>query len=830
MPPAAHRLGDREPRSTFCIATDREGATTRLLIEIRRVMQGTSSERRGAALAIACLYFLSGLTGLVYEVTFSKYLSYVFGATAYASSAVLVAFMGGLSAGAALAARWNDRLERRYFFYGAVEILVGCFCAASPWLFTAIGDVYVALARALPASLPVLVVVRWLLATSVVFVPAAGMGATLPLLAPAVGREGDARGLSRLYALNILGGAAGSLAAAYVVVPALGLGATMRAAALVNLAIGATAMALGRGARTRSADAPAFPREARATPSGGDLDWAPYALAAGSGLLVFAAEVVYVHMLALVIGTSVYAFGLMLAIFLVCLGFGATIAPRLFGRTPWSAPLAAATAGLSLVATVPIWDHLPGLFDAMAPYATTWALRETGRGAVAFIALVVPATAMGTLFPIVLRSVAPRSDVGAKVGRLTAVNTLGSIAGSLASGFVLLPRWGSQTSMLAIAMGYAALAVGSALSLGAPVKGRRGRWLVIGAGLATLVVASLTPRWDLIKLTSGANVYFESGPEPDGIEMVREDVHGGVTTVVRSGEMLTLYTNGKFQGNNGYELEAQRAFAHIPCLLAERHDRAFTIGLGTGTTAGTLAAYPFRRIDVAEISPAIAFAAEKYFANINGNIFADPRFRLLGEDGRNALLVSTDRYDVIGIEISSIWFAGAGNVYSREFYTIVRSRLAPGGVLQQWVQFHHMRRRELASVLATVRSVFAHVALYAHGNQGIIVAGDKPLLISGERAGTLAARPAVAALLDGASLAALGGDLLVMDEALDRFVADSAREARMTIEELWSTDDNLYLEYATPKNNVAGMPSIEQTIDMVARYRPADLAADGVRR
>jgi len=133
--------------------------------------------------------------------------------------------------------------------------------------------------------------------------------------------------------------------------------------------------------------------------------------------------------------------------------------------------------------------------------------------------------------------------------------------------------------------------------------------------------------------------------------MVREDVHGGVTTVVRSGEMLTLYTNGKFQGNNGYELEAQRAFAHIPCLLAERHERAFTIGLGTGTTAGTLAAYPFSRIEVAEISPAIAFAAEKYFGNINGNIFADPRFRLLGEDGRNALLVSTDRYDVIAAQL-----------------------------------------------------------------------------------------------------------------------------------------------------------------------------------
>jgi spermidine synthase len=379
--------------------------------------------------------------------------------------------------------------------------------------------------------------------------------------------------------------------------------------------------------------------------------------------------------------------------------------------------------------------------------------------------------------------------------------------------------------LLVIAGGYGALGLGAALSARARAMGAA-RFAVMGAVLATVVLGWRSPRWDLVKLTSGANVYFESGPEPDAIEMVREDVHGGVTTVVRSGDMLTLYTNGKFQGNNGYELEAQRAFAHIPCLLNQRHERAFLIGLGTGTTAGTLAAYPFRRIDVAEISPAIAFAAKTYFGNINGDVFADPRFVLLNEDGRNALLVSTARYDLIGIEVSSIWFAGAANLYSREFYGIVRGRLARGGVLQQWVQFHHMRRRELASVLGTVRSVFPHVALYAHGNQGIIVAGDEPLTMSRARADLLAARPAVAALLDGASLADLAGDLLVMDDALDRFVADSAKEAEVSVQALWSTDDNLYLEYATPKNNVSGTPSIEQTIDMVARYRPANLAAD----
>jgi spermidine synthase len=794
------------------------------------VIQRAANATHRRLFTIAVLYFLSGLTGLVYEVTFSKYLSYIFGVTAYASSAVLVAFMGGLSFGAVLVARWDARIEHRFIFYGAAEVLVGCFCALSPWFFRVIGEMYVAMARSLPASLPALVGVRWLIATAIVFVPAAGMGATLPLLAPAVSGRDDERWVPRLYALNVLGGAGGSLLAAYLIVPTLGLAATMRATAIVNFAIGATAIWLGRQQGADAPNSPPAPGSGARAVARSDDDEGPrraarLALAVGSGLLVFAAEVVYVHMLALVIGTSVYAFGLMLAIFLVCLGIGAAVAPSWSARVELAAPIAAATAGLALAATTPLWDHLPQLFDVMAPFATTWIVREMCRGLVAFIALALPAMAMGTLFPTVLCEVAGHPDVGAEVGKLTALNTIGSIGGALCGGFLLLPRWGSQTSMLIIAAGYAVLALAT-IWIGGVVRSRgRERMIVAGVCLGTLIVALATPRWDLAKLTSGANVYFGSSAAPGRIEMAREDVHGGVTTVARQGDVLTLYTNGKFQGDNGPELRDQRALAHIPVLLAERYRRAFLIGLGTGTTAGTIAAYPFEHIDVAEISPAIAQAAATYFADINGNVFDDPRFRLLLEDGRHALLVSRERYDLIGIEISSIWFAGAANLYNREFYELARARLAPDGVLQQWVQLHHIRRRELASVLATVRSAFPHVGLYAHGHQGIIVAAEKALYMSRRRADELASRPRVAALLQGASLANLAGDLLLIDEALDRFISDSATEAQIGVDELLSTDDNLYLEYATPKNNISRVPSIFQTIDMLVNYRPHDLAA-----
>jgi spermidine synthase len=125
---------------------------------------------------------------------------------------------------------------------------------------------------------------------------------------------------------------------------------------------------------------------------------------------------------------------------------------------------------------------------------------------------------------------------------------------------------------------------------------------------ASLLAVLLLPRWDLAALTSGANVYFEGHKVDARLLSIREDVQGGVTTVTEAEGVKTLYTNGKFQGNTGWEMNAQRLFAHYPSLFVERFDAALVIGLGTATTLGTLTAYPWRSIDVAEISPAIVEA------------------------------------------------------------------------------------------------------------------------------------------------------------------------------------------------------------------------------
>jgi spermidine synthase len=757
---------------------------------------------RAAFATIAALYFASGAVGLVDEVIFFKYLSLSFGATAYASSAVLVAFMGGLALGAALAARFDAHIARPLIVYGALEVAVGVACAVSPQLFAAVGHAYVAVAPGI-SSLAALHLARGALAGAVVLVPTIAMGATLPLVARVAGASaGGDRRVAWLYGLNTAGGAVGSLLGTYLIVPGLGLSTSLRAGACISVGIGVTAMAIAGRLR---ASGPANEAEEAEEEAPGASPPAPRAVnlrpiwiaAAASGLLVFASEVVFVHLLALVAGTSVYVFGLVLCVFLVALSAGAS-ASRVLARRAGEAALSTSLAitALALAISIPFWDRLPELFVRAGPYVASWPAREAVRGIVAALAIGLPATCMGTTFPLVLASLAPLDDRGRQVGRATAINTIAAIAGSLVGGFALLPWLGSQRALGCIAVAYGA----TALAVGAP---RRRTGLVLA--IAAAVAVAVAPRWDLARLASGTNVYFERQPEQGRVVWIDEDVHGGIVTVTLEGARHTLWTNGKYQGDDGFQMQAQLAFAEIPAMFVPRFDRALVVGVGTGTTIGALARYPFGHVDVAELSPGIIAAARTFFGSVNEGALDNPRFSVRLEDGRNLLLVGRAAYDLVTIELTSIWFAGAGNLYNREFYQVAAGRLTPGGVLSQWIQLHHTTLREIASQMATARTVFPHAAFFVRGDQGFLELGLAPLV----------ARPHAPADTD---------DLVLADDTLDRFVDDVVREAGTTRDAIVSTDDNLRLEYATPRNNVPGRPSPGEMAATLRKWRVAEVA------
>jgi spermidine synthase len=329
--------------------------------------------------------------------------------------------------------------------------------------------------------------------------------------------------------------------------------------------------------------------------------------------------------------------------------------------------------------------------------------------------------------------------------------------------------------------------------------------------------------WDRLSLTSGTNVYFRTHHVTRGsrLDFWHEDASGIVTVVSRdvgTRVVRTLLTNGKFQGNDAGEVAAQIAIALLPCAAVDRRDRALVIGLGTGQSAEVVHTAGFAAVEVAEISRGIVLAAREHFVHVNRGVLDAPGVTLLLEDGRNHLLRGGLPYDLVSIELSSVWFVGVNNLYSREFYALVAKRMTPGAVLQQWIQFHHLAVAEVASVLATVRRVFPFVELWFVGGQGIILASDRPVAVTRERIQRLAAMPSL--LSHFTTLSALGG---LTPEALAERRLLSAKDVDVVAG--WTlahgvpvnTDTNRFLEYATPRHALDGSLSAEQMAADLAR-------------
>jgi spermidine synthase len=261
-----------------------------------------------------------------------------------------------------------------------------------------------------------------------------------------------------------------------------------------------------------------------------------------------------------------------------------------------------------------------------------------------------------------------------------------------------------------------------------------------------------------------------------------------------------MLTNGKFQGNNGSEVIDQERFALIPNLFVHSPRRALNIGLGTGTTLGVIAQFPYEEIEVAELARDIVYAADAYFSDVNRHSLRDPRVRVHLEDGRNYLVLNRKDhlFDLISIELTSIWFAGAGNLYNDEFYKLAVHNMTADGVLQQWIQLHHMTIDDIAVILRTIKNNFKYVQLWVPQRQGVIIASNRPLILMTERMNELRKGfPAKHFLLEEPWT--ILGELLLTNAQIDRFLEKYRRQGK----EL-STDLNLHLEYSTPKGNALG--------------------------
>jgi spermidine synthase len=760
--------------------------------------------------AVAAAFFLSGFAGLLYEVVFEKALALTFGSTARAATTVLATYMGGIALGAFLGGRLGARRSDPLRLYALCEGGIALLAALSPLTFRGVRAAYVVLAGGGDPARPSLTWLQLALGAAVLLPPTLLMGITMPVVTRHFSDRRQTLGVSvgTLYGANTLGAALGATLAGYALLPSLGVSGTTWLAVAANLTVAVVGLRLHERARDLPpAAAPAAGSDTAALPARGDAA-VPLVVLTVGGVVTLALEVVYVHLLAVVAGNSAYAFALMLGCFLLALGCGAALMRRALagGIVDAASALAWGQLGVAgcLLGGVFLWNAVPDYFAGFEryPLARSFGAREVVRFGVCALAMAPPAACIGAAYPAAMEWIGRSSARPvAAFGRASALNTAGNIVGALV-GALLVARLGSLRSLQLLATISALLGIIAVVGVA-----RRRRLAALAPLVAVAALALAQPRaFDLSRLASGANVYFAYQSYGTVIDHA-ESLDGGLTTVAESRDpdgsrVLTLLTNGKFQGDDSprREVAAQWGFALYPLLHTAGRDRALVIGFGTGTTTAATRDAGFATVDVVDLSRDILQLADRYFGRVNGGVLHAPGVSAHVTDGRNWLLLCRQRYDLITIEVTSIWFAGAAALYNRELYELAAGALGERGVLQQWMQLHRLSPADLASILASVRAVFPHVTLYTSGTQGAIVACRHECAPNAETLARLDATPALqpALALFGGHAGALLRQQLLDDAAIARLLAASAGDSA----ELVSTDDNLFLEYDTPRGNV----------------------------
>lgn len=680
--------------------------------------QETNSARADSPLPLYVLFILSGIAGLIYEVMWMRNFSLVFGSTTRAASAVLAAFFFGMAIGNRLGGRWAKDRNGALLRYGLAEfaIAVGALIALA-WL-KLYQAYYPELYQSKLAAGGGLTAIQLLLAFIAMAPPCVAMGATLPLISRTIVTRAShlGRRVSGIYALNTLGATAGVLLSGFILPVWIGTRGAVYLAALINLTVGVWALILWHKASRRKDDsagssetAPASPNVVPQEDANADrTDPWIIVVAAASGFGTLAMEVLYTRLLVNANDSSVYSFALVLATFLVSLAIGSAVVSAVVDRlrNPWK--LIAWTAAPAAVAIL----LSPTIFRIVLMDIQIRRIGHSGYfiWLIIFSMLVMGPSVifMGMTLPAAWK-IATRAvgDVGRGVGRLTSVNTLAAVVGSMTAGFILIPTIGTGAGFAVIAAIYGWVTIIAAF------RAARGAvpWLAsvtIVAGLTFLFVQGY---WQV------RPIYEEEDQEV----VCYNEGESGTVAIIRTPEgVLDLTLNSRYvmASDAPVAVLLQKAQGRLGLLLHGNPKSVAFIGVATGIGISSVTEFPsIQRVVAMELIPGV-MRVVNVFDSANDRILDDPRVEIILADGRNHLYGTLERFDVIVGDLFVPWHAGTAYLYTREHFQNVRNRLNEGGFFVQWLQMNQVSMQEMRIITATFTDVFEESQLWLSQQPG----------------------------------------------------------------------------------------------------------------
>jgi len=680
-------------------------------------------------------FFLSGAAGLIYEIAWSKSLGLLFGHTVYANATVLAIFMLGLAGGSVWLGIKSEESQRPIALYGWIELGIAATGAASLPALTGLRWLYYAVHPYIDNSTISLLVVRAGGAVLVLAVPSFLMGGTLPILLRGLVPPGHnslsqiSKQIGRLYWVNTFGAVVGAGAAGFLLLPGVGLRLSVATAALLNLCAGGIALLVAAPRSTNiqlQSKASPRPSENKNHQSGNTTTvWfllVAFGLVGGTAICY---EIASTRLLATTLGSSTYAFTIVLATFLLGIALGSAFYEYWSRRHQSSIKIFAVTqscisiaALLFLVSLRELPNLLPPIFK-MASDSFRGLL--VGQFLVAGLALLPAAAVFGFNFPAVIALLTSISNDNRRPGESTgtayAVNTLGAVLSAVVTGFFLIPSFGSfrvialaavANVLVAFALEWfcsprrpAVLSVNVVLLLCAIIVG----WssLFYDRALASF---STVLYWNLHQVP----LTVQEAADTEDIVFLEDGLNATIS-VSRSDNYVGLRTNGKVDASSA-DTNTQILLADLGAVFHPNPRRILIIGLGSGMTASAVSRFPeVEQIDCVEIEPAVLHAAP-HLTKLSRGVLKDTRLHLILDDARNTLLTSRQQYDLVISEPSNPWIAGVATLFTDEFYAAVTKRLAPGGMFIQWVQGYSLEPSDLRMILATITPRFNDVTLW----------------------------------------------------------------------------------------------------------------------
>lgn len=689
---------------------------------------------------IYLLFFFSGMSALMYEVIWMKDLTLVMGNTVHSTTTVLAGFMAGLALGSFFFGRLVDKSDRSPLtLYAYLELGIGLFAFAFPFLIQTFKTVYIFLHHLLGLNLLIFTILRFLVSFALLLVPTILMGATLPVLSKYVeeGYDNIGKRIGLLYAINTLGAVVGILSTGYVLLGLSGIKATTKTAIMINLFVAFLAILLEKKQSQKQSikESPLITQQKsipHLTYDNLPLGMNRIALIAYffSGFLALGYEVLWMRVFIPFLYSSTYSFSTMLAAFLVGLSVGSWIFSRYVDR--WKALLNA-------LGWIQIWIGsltLSSIFSFLIYYRVFSSYLDLALEQMTIfsflinflyfiIILIPPCLLMGGVFPLIIKMISQGDThfIGTKVGSVYFANTIGAILGSVTTGFIFIPLLGLHLSLKIFIL--ANLLLGITLLFISRLKNEKTVRSFLGGLIAVGLVVIIT--------LSGGNVFLTVLKEQLTNKWGENDLiyykEGSTATVsVTEGKkdrMRLLHVNSI--AITGRSL-SPKLMAHLPVLLHPNPQKALVICFGMGTTFRSLAAHGLE-VQGVELVPEEIETFPLFYKDA-AELLKDSRNRIEINDGRNHLELTRAKYDIITVDPSPpLYSSGMVNLYTPEFYSLCRDRLTPGGVMSMWIFLPTCHTSEFQMLLKSFVTVFPHTTVWrAPYIPGIFAIGTKEKL------------------------------------------------------------------------------------------------------